>query len=60
MQARDERRHELGNLLSIALANVEGMIDGLVEPAAPRLEALADALRQACRLVREGDPGNEH
>ena len=51
MQRGDETRHELGNLLAVALANVEGMLDGLVEPTLPRLEAVADALRRARELL---------
>ncbi|HEY1866786.1 MAG TPA: hypothetical protein VGG70_00725 [Candidatus Cybelea sp.] len=51
----DEVRHQLGNLLAVALANVEGMIDGLVEPTPARLESLADALRRASDLLRSGD-----
>ena len=35
----DEVRHELGNLLAVALANIEGMIDGLVAATPARLEA---------------------
>jgi len=53
----DEVRHELGNLLAVALVNVEGMIDGLVEPTPARLESLADALRRASALLRSGDAG---
>jgi hypothetical protein len=53
MQQSDEVRHEIGNLLSIALANVEGMIDGLVAPTASRLESVADALRRVCKLVKQ-------
>jgi len=49
-----EIRHELGNLVAVALANVEAMIDGLVEPTPERLEALADALRRA-RILLLGD-----
>lgn len=45
-------RHELGNLLAIALANVEAMIDGLAEPTPSRLESVADALRRASVLLR--------
>jgi hypothetical protein len=56
MQGRDEIRHELGNLLGVALANVEGMIDGLVAPTPARLEALADALRRAGELLRKDSP----
>lgn len=55
MRRLDETRHELGNLLSIALANVEGMIDGLVPPTAARLETVADTLRRASELVRKFD-----
>ena len=53
MQQSNDPRHELGNLLSIALANVEGMIDGLVAPTTSRLESVADALRRACKLVKQ-------
>ncbi|MGC2635169.1 MAG: hypothetical protein WA215_13290 [Candidatus Cybelea sp.] len=53
MEHSDDARHELGNLLGIALANVEGMIDGLVAPTTSRLESVADALRRACNLVRQ-------
>ena len=53
MQPTEEARHELGNLLGIALANVEGMIDGLVPPTDARLEAVADALRRARKLMQQ-------
>ena len=49
-------RHELGNLVGIALANVEAMLDGLVEPSPAKLEALADALRRARDLLQRPDP----
>jgi len=55
MQGRDEIRHELGNLLAVALANVEGMIDGLVDPTPVRLESVADALRRASALLTPQD-----
>ena len=55
VQQSDEVRHEIGNLLGIALANIEGMLDGLVDPTPARLEALADALRRANRLLSGGD-----
>ncbi len=51
MRQSGEVRHEIGNLLGIALANVEGMLDGLVEATPPRLEAVADALRRARDLL---------
>lgn len=53
MHGSDEVRHELGNLLAVALANVEGMLDGLVAPTPSRLEALADALRRARDLLED-------
>lgn len=54
MQRPNETRHELGNLLAIALANVEGMLDGLVEPTPAKLESLADALRRARDVLERG------
>jgi len=56
VQGPDDIRHELGNLVAVALANVEGMIDGLVAPTPERLEALADALRRARALLLGDDP----
>jgi hypothetical protein len=53
VQQPDERAHELGNLLGIALANLEGMLDGLVPPTLPRLEAVADTLRRARDLLQQ-------
>lgn len=55
MRGHDEIRHELGNLLAVALANVEGMLDGLVDPTPSKLEALADALRRARDVLQRGD-----
>jgi hypothetical protein len=49
----EKLRHELGNLLSVALANVEGMIDGIVPPTPQRLDSVAQALREACKLVEQ-------
>jgi len=40
-------RHELGNALSIAQANVEAMLDGLLEATPDRLAGIRDAL-QSC------------
>jgi hypothetical protein len=51
MPDNDSTRHDLRNLINIALANVEGMIDGIVAPAPERLEAVADALRRAGALL---------
>lgn len=55
MRGHDETRHELGNLLAVALANVEGMLDGLVDPTPSKLEALADALRRARDVLQRGE-----
>lgn len=37
-------RHEIGNALSIALANIEGMIDGVLDLTPERLEGIHQAL----------------
>lgn len=51
-------RHELGNQIGIALANVEGMIDGVVPATPSRLQAVADALREARKLLAQAtEPG---
>ncbi len=47
MQHGEKVRHDLGNLLGIALANVEGMADGIVPATPERLEAVAESLRKA-------------
>jgi hypothetical protein len=44
-------RHDLGNLLGVALANVEGMIDGIVPTTKDRLEIIAESLRRSAALV---------
>jgi signal transduction histidine kinase len=46
-EAQALARHELGNALSIAQANVEAMIDGVLEPSTERLHGIRSAL-QAC------------
>ncbi|HZZ64680.1 MAG TPA: hypothetical protein VFE17_04215 [Candidatus Baltobacteraceae bacterium] len=56
-------RHELGNALSVAQANVEGMVDGVLEPTPERLASIRDAL-QSCGaflmdLRKEVPRGNE-
>ena len=52
MELSEESHHDLSNLLSVALANVEGMIDGLVPLTTARLEAIAESLRGAAELLR--------
>jgi len=57
MRQEENVRHDLGNLLGIALANVEGMADGIVPATPERLEAVAQSLRRARDLLaqlREG------
>jgi hypothetical protein len=57
MQHEEQLRHDLGNLLGIALANVEGMADGIVPATPERLEAVAQSLRKArdtIEALREG------
>jgi len=51
-----KRRHELANLLSIALANVESMLDGALEPTPERLTNVARALRDAGKMLAELGP----
>ncbi len=52
---QDRLRHELRNQIGIALANIEGMIDGLVPPTPSRLEAVANALHEAGKLLEQAD-----
>ncbi len=47
----DNLRHDLDNLLGVALANVEGMIDGIVPTNKERLEVIAESLRRSAALV---------
>jgi signal transduction histidine kinase len=47
----DEVRHEIGNAIAIAQANVEGMADGMVTPTRERLEAIATSLRSTGALL---------
>jgi two-component system, OmpR family, sensor histidine kinase BaeS len=44
-------RHELGNALSIAQANVEAMVDGVLEPTRERLSGIRDALQHCGALL---------
>jgi signal transduction histidine kinase len=45
--------HELGTPLAALQANVEGMLDGVVEPSAAKLAALHTQIRLLDRLVRD-------
>jgi hypothetical protein len=40
----DEIRHDIANAVAVLKINVEGMLDGVVEPTHERLEALREAL----------------
>jgi signal transduction histidine kinase len=40
-------RHEIGNALTIVQANLEGVIDGVLEPTEERLASMRDALTSA-------------
>ena len=44
-------RHDLGNLLTIAQASVEGMLDGVVPITDERLNRIREILSQARELV---------
>lgn len=46
-------RHEIGNALAIVQANLEGVIDGVLEPTAERLSGMRAALASAGALLEE-------
>ncbi len=50
---QSELRHEIGNALGVVQANVEGMLDGVLDPTPARLRGVHDALRSAVRLLDE-------
>lgn len=45
-------RHEVGNLLTIAQANLDGILDGVVEPTLERLESVRDAIEAASEHLK--------
>lgn len=49
----DSIRHDIGNMLTIAQANLEGMLDGVVEPTLGRLEGIRDALASASERLKD-------
>lgn len=51
LEAQTLTRHELGNALSIAQANIEAMIDGILEPTGERLTGIRDALQTCGALL---------
>jgi signal transduction histidine kinase len=44
-------RHEVGNALAIAIANLEGVIDGVLPANVSRWQGIAEALRDVTRLL---------
>jgi hypothetical protein len=50
-RAQKTGRHELGNVLSIAQANLEAMVDGVLEITPARLRDIRDSLRTAGALL---------
>ncbi|HET9392457.1 MAG TPA: hypothetical protein VFO29_02870 [Candidatus Rubrimentiphilum sp.] len=51
LQMLKKARHELGNTLSVAQANLEAMLDGVLETTPERLRSIADSLRAAGAVV---------
>lgn len=47
----EKARHDLGNLLTIAQASVDGMLDGITPITDARLHRLSEILSQARALV---------
>lgn len=52
MEVQAVARHELGNAISIAQANMEALVDGVLEPTPDRLAGIRDALI-TCGLLLE-------
>lgn len=46
-------RHEIGNAIAIARANVEGMIDGVLDLSTTRLHGICESLIATTRLIEE-------
>ncbi|MBV8244672.1 MAG: sensor histidine kinase [Candidatus Eremiobacteraeota bacterium] len=46
-------RHEIGNALSIAKANLEGVIDGVLEQTPERMHGISDAMQTVAELLDE-------
>ncbi|MGC8484861.1 MAG: sensor histidine kinase [Candidatus Baltobacteraceae bacterium] len=52
-RARSMLRHEVGNALSIAQSNIEGIVDGVLDASPARLEGIRDAIVGAGHLLAE-------
>lgn len=51
VKAATEVRHEIVNAVSVVQANLEGMLDGVVEPTRERLQTLHQALAGVTTLL---------
>jgi hypothetical protein len=51
--------HDVRNQLAIAIANVEGFRDGIVEPTPARLNAVLQALGEIEVLLTRVDPARD-
>ncbi|HTX59097.1 MAG TPA: hypothetical protein VMH02_05415 [Verrucomicrobiae bacterium] len=52
-RSAEKARHELGNALSIARANLEAIADGLLEATPDRIEGILASLASSGRLLDE-------
>jgi hypothetical protein len=48
-----ELRHDIGNALSIAQANLEAIVDGVFDPTPERLRTIRDSLAVAGDRLKE-------
>ena len=47
-----DRRHDLANLVSVAIANLEAMADGALGATPDRLNNVCEALKNASKLLQ--------
>jgi hypothetical protein len=52
--------HEIRNHLAVAIANVEGFRDGVLEPTPKRLDAVLHALAEVDALLQSGSSLPSH
>jgi len=53
IEGQSDLRHEIGNALAVVQANIEGLLDGILEPSQTRMQGVHDALRTAIVLLGE-------
>lgn len=53
LSARRERLHQVANLVAVALANLEAIADGALDPSSRRYANVCEALRAAGALLEE-------